>query len=322
MTLTIPTAELVGAIADVAPMAWPDVDIPALNVVRFEWDGDVLHTYGTDRYRLGWSRWSPDDAPIADRPVQEDLLTDWGSADEPWAVSVRLDDALHLAKVFTLPAKEGRVPLEVDVAPGRLTVRRRAGVSAHPAYTAVAETLVPANWPNVDDTLGRASTLDKVQTVIFNAGYLADFAKVRNHGPLELSFTGETSLCHVQIGTRFTGAITPQRPDTETRTADVSPDLALLRQATELVVTTGHASTGLLQRRLKLSGGRAADLLDQLADAGVVGSYEGTDFRDVLASHRDLPTVLSGLDTPTPPQNATLDDATDNDDEPGSGDGG
>lgn len=314
--LTIPTAELVGAIGDVAPMAWPDTEIPALNVVRVEWDGTVLHTLATDRYRLGWSRWNPDDIPDDGQPVQDDLMTDWGSGDEPWAVSLPLADALHLVKVFGLPAKEGRVPLEVDVTAGRLTVRRRAGVSVHPAYTAVAATLVPANWPDVHDLLGRASELGKVQTVLFNAKWLADFAQVRPHGPLELSFTGESGLCHVAIGTRFTGAIMPQRPETETRTAgqSTSPDLRLLRRATELVVTTGHASAGLLRRRLRIGAPQAAALLDQLHEAGVVGPYDGSEYREVLGTFADLPVTLAGLDEPAGPAG---EGQTAIDDEPG-----
>jgi len=56
----------------------------------------------------------------------------------------------------------------------------------------------------------------------------------------------------------------------------------LIDAATEVVVETGMASVSMLQRRLKLGYARAARLVDQLEDKGIVGPFEGSKPRQVL----------------------------------------
>lgn len=57
---------------------------------------------------------------------------------------------------------------------------------------------------------------------------------------------------------------------------------ALFRQAAEACIQNQQASTSLLQRRLKVGYGRAARIMDQLQDAGVVGPPAGSTGREVL----------------------------------------
>ena len=56
----------------------------------------------------------------------------------------------------------------------------------------------------------------------------------------------------------------------------------LLPAAIEVVVETGQASVSMLQRRLKLGYSRAARLVDQMEEKGVVGPFEGSKPRQVL----------------------------------------
>ncbi len=56
----------------------------------------------------------------------------------------------------------------------------------------------------------------------------------------------------------------------------------LLPAAIEVVVDTGMASVSMLQRRLKLGYARAARLVDQMEEKGVVGPFEGSKPRQVL----------------------------------------
>ncbi len=56
----------------------------------------------------------------------------------------------------------------------------------------------------------------------------------------------------------------------------------MLPQAIEVVVEAGLASTSLLQRRLKLGYARAARIVDQMEEKGVVGPFEGSKPRKVL----------------------------------------
>ena len=58
----------------------------------------------------------------------------------------------------------------------------------------------------------------------------------------------------------------------------------LLPAAIEVVVDTGMASVSMLQRRLKLGYSRAARLVDQMEEQGIVGPFEGSKPRQVLIS--------------------------------------
>ena len=62
----------------------------------------------------------------------------------------------------------------------------------------------------------------------------------------------------------------------------------MLNQAIEVVVEAGQASTSLLQRRLKLGYARAARIIDQMEQRGVVGPYQGSKPRDVLIKKDQL----------------------------------
>ncbi len=56
----------------------------------------------------------------------------------------------------------------------------------------------------------------------------------------------------------------------------------LINAAAEVVVETGQASVSMLQRRLKLGYARAARLVDQLEEKGIVGPFEGSKARQLL----------------------------------------
>jgi S-DNA-T family DNA segregation ATPase FtsK/SpoIIIE len=64
---------------------------------------------------------------------------------------------------------------------------------------------------------------------------------------------------------------------------------ALFRRAAEVVLQHRQGSTSLLQRRLKIGYGRAARIIDQLEEAGVLAPSEGSARpRDVLIGAQDL----------------------------------
>ena len=56
----------------------------------------------------------------------------------------------------------------------------------------------------------------------------------------------------------------------------------LLPQAVDVIFETKQASVSMLQRRLKLGYSRAARLIDQLEEVGVVGPYEGSKPRQIV----------------------------------------
>ncbi len=59
---------------------------------------------------------------------------------------------------------------------------------------------------------------------------------------------------------------------------------ALLSQAIDLVRRSDKASASLLQRRLRVGYARAARILDQMEDRGIVGAADGSRFREVLVT--------------------------------------
>ncbi|MBQ2178493.1 MAG: DNA translocase FtsK, partial [Oscillospiraceae bacterium] len=56
----------------------------------------------------------------------------------------------------------------------------------------------------------------------------------------------------------------------------------MLPAAIEVVLETGQASVSMLQRRLKLGYSRAARLVDQMEERGIVGPFEGSKPRQLL----------------------------------------
>ena len=65
---------------------------------------------------------------------------------------------------------------------------------------------------------------------------------------------------------------------------DANEKDALFEEAARIVVNTQQGSTSMLQRHLKLGYNRAGRIMDQLENAGVVGSFNGAKAREVLIS--------------------------------------
>ena len=75
----------------------------------------------------------------------------------------------------------------------------------------------------------------------------------------------------------------------KTGLAEDAPDEdPMLDEAIKVVVEQGQASTSLLQRKLKLGYARAARIVDEMEQRGVVGPYEGSKPRKVLITREQL----------------------------------
>ncbi len=73
-------------------------------------------------------------------------------------------------------------------------------------------------------------------------------------------------------------------------------DDPMLDEAIKVVVELGQASTSLLQRKLKLGYARAARIIDQMEERGIIGGYEGAKPRQVLITHEQLMEMRAGSD--------------------------
>ena len=86
---------------------------------------------------------------------------------------------------------------------------------------------------------------------------------------------------------KITEKIASQKPDLP----EQDEDDELVTQAIEVIRQTRRASTSSLQRRLRIGYNRAARLMDQLEEQGVIGPPQGSEPREILID----------LDTDTPP---------------------
>lgn len=68
----------------------------------------------------------------------------------------------------------------------------------------------------------------------------------------------------------------------------------MLEEAIKVVVELGQASTSLLQRKLKLGYARAARIIDQMEERGIIGGYEGAKPRQVLITKDQLMEMRAG----------------------------
>ena len=83
----------------------------------------------------------------------------------------------------------------------------------------------------------------------------------------------EESMQEKEKGGKGAGAAAPEAGEEEDE---------LLPAAVEVVLETGQASVSMLQRRLKLGYSRAARLVDQMEERGIVGPFEGSKPRQLL----------------------------------------
>ncbi|MBQ9458934.1 MAG: DNA translocase FtsK [Oscillospiraceae bacterium] len=74
----------------------------------------------------------------------------------------------------------------------------------------------------------------------------------------------------------------------------------MLNAAVEVVLETGQASTSMLQRRLKLGYSRAARIVDQMEQRGIVGPFEGSKPRALLITREQWEELkMKGESLPT-----------------------
>ena len=80
--------------------------------------------------------------------------------------------------------------------------------------------------------------------------------------------------------------------------SDSSEGDELLPAAVEVVLETGQASVSMLQRRLKLGYARAARIVDEMEERGIVGPFEGAKPRPVLISKEQWEQMQNGTYMP------------------------
>ncbi len=80
-----------------------------------------------------------------------------------------------------------------------------------------------------------------------------------------------------------------------TQEADEQDGDELTPAAVEVLLETGQASVSMLQRRLKLGYARAARIMDELEEKGIVGPFEGSKPRQILVTREQWESMKGGV---------------------------
>lgn len=75
----------------------------------------------------------------------------------------------------------------------------------------------------------------------------------------------------------------------------------LYESAVEVVIREGRGSVSLLQRALGIGYGRAARMVDYMAEDGIVGEYNGSNAREVLMTIEQWNELMGNVDEPVTP---------------------
>jgi S-DNA-T family DNA segregation ATPase FtsK/SpoIIIE len=89
------------------------------------------------------------------------------------------------------------------------------------------------------------------------------------------------------------GSKTPTASDPEPNTDELCGD-EMLPAAVDVILETGQASVSMLQRRLKLGYARAARIVDEMEEKGIVGPFQGSKPRDILVTKEQWEAMRTG----------------------------
>lgn len=84
-------------------------------------------------------------------------------------------------------------------------------------------------------------------------------------------------------------------PDPEPSAEELDGD-ELLPAAVDVILETGQASVSMLQRRLKLGYARAARIVDEMEEKGIVGPFQGSKPRSILITKEQWAVKKNGAD--------------------------
>jgi S-DNA-T family DNA segregation ATPase FtsK/SpoIIIE len=107
------------------------------------------------------------------------------------------------------------------------------------------------------------------------------------------------SACAAGAQARYIEEVTEAKQEKEETS---EPEDDLLPEAASFVVTTQQASVSAVQRRFRVGYSRAGRIIDALERKGVVGPYEGSKSRAVVATELDLGRIFDGEEAGKPPE--------------------
>ena len=97
-------------------------------------------------------------------------------------------------------------------------------------------------------------------------------------------------------------------PDPEPNATELDGD-EMLPAAVDVILETGQASVSMLQRRLKLGYARAARIVDEMEEKGIVGPFQGSKPRSILVTKEQWEAMKSGGESQMDFDDIPFDDA-------------
>ncbi len=107
------------------------------------------------------------------------------------------------------------------------------------------------------------------------------------------------SACASRAAPSYVEGVTEAKPADPEENEEPEDD-ALLPEAASFVVATQQASVSAVQRRFRVGYSRAGRIIDALERKGIVGPYEGSKSRAVVATELDLGRIFDGERPPEP----------------------
>ena len=92
-----------------------------------------------------------------------------------------------------------------------------------------------------------------------------------------------------QTGKGAKASVSDPEPNAEELDGD-----EMLPQAVDVILETGQASVSMLQRRLKLGYARAARIVDEMEEKGIVGPFQGSKPREILITKEQWAAMKNG----------------------------
>ena len=111
-----------------------------------------------------------------------------------------------------------------------------------------------------------------------------------SEGEVERVVSASAAASRGRVEPSYVEEVTEPKEDPK---ASEEPDDELLPEAASFVVATQQASVSAVQRRFRVGYSRAGRIIDALERKGVVGPYEGSKARSVVATEHDLEGIFA-----------------------------
>ena len=131
---------------------------------------------------------------------------------------------------------------------------------------------------------------------------VASYVKENYHASYDQSVMEEIEKKAVQTGKKSAAA--EPEPNGDEMEGD-----EMLPAAVDVILETGQASVSMLQRRLKLGYARAARIVDEMEEKGIVGPFQGSKPRAILITKEQWQSMNSGVQTQMDFDDIPFDDA-------------